>query len=825
MMKRIILGIALLCLGLPGVSSRAAAADLRVYPPSISLQAPNGSQRLIAVMESNGQTVGEAAKASFSCANPQVAAVSADGVVTATGAGQTTITVRSEGKSASMSVVVSGPLTGQDWSFTRHVIPTLTRAGCNSGACHGALAGKGGLKLSLRGFDPPADWFAMTRQAHARRVDQAAPTESLLLKKAVRSVPHGGGTRFTDDSPFYAILRDWIARGAPGPKPEETLPQSIEVYPPGILGTLKGSQKLIVVARYSDGHSEDVTKWAKFTSSEEQVATVDEDGAVAMPGSGVAGINAVFGTSVATVMVTVPFPQKVESKRFAIPSNASFIDELILLKLKELNLPPSPAASDAVFIRRAFLDTCGILPTPRERDEYVADRSPDKKLKLIEKLLSRKEYVDYWTYRWSDLFLVSTRDLPQSGAWSYYRSIRQAVADNMPWDRFARSLLTVSGSTLQTGTSNYYVLHKDTAKLAETTSLTFLGTSIGCAKCHNHPLEKWTQDDYWAFANLFARVSYKNGEAPEEVIVSSSPVGEALHPRRGVGMPPAPLGGTPLTLDSSVDRREHFANWLTAKDNPYFAKAAVNRVWKAYMGRGLVEADDDLRATNPPTNAALFDALAADFVKNGYDLKRTMKLILLSDAYGRSSTPLAGNAADDRFYSRYFVRRLPAEVILDAYSAVTDVETSFVEASAGPSNGFVRKSDYPTGTRAVQLPDILLVSPFLDQFGRPDRLQVCSCERTADSSVGQALHVSNGQTLNDKLRNEKSVVSTWLAAKESDETIVDRAFLRALGRSPTPVEQKKYVDALRSTTPASRREMIEDILWALLTGREFLFNH
>lgn len=808
------------------IAAPLRADDLRVFPPSMNLQSPNGTQRLVVVTEEKGQsTQFHPVGIQYRSTNTHVATITSEGIVTAVAPGTTTVTATIGDRAASATVTVTGPMKPGQWSFTRHVIPTLTRSGCNSGACHGALAGKGGFKLSLRGFDPDADWFAMTRQASARRVDTAEPVASLLLKKALRQIPHGGGTRFADDSIYFKVFSDWITNGAKGPNTGDAVPVSIDLFPKSILGTPHSKARLIVVARYADGHTEDVTQWAKFVSSEEQVAAVDEDGVVTVAGSGVSGLSVVYGTSVATATVTVPYANRVEPSAFAKRPGQSFIDGHILDKLAELNLPPSPQATDHEFVRRAFLDVCGILPTPDELQEYITDKSPDKRARLIDNLLNRKEYVDYWTYRWSDLFLVSTRELPQAATWAFYRSLRQAVADNQPWDRVARQILTASGSTLQNGYANYFMLHKDPAKLAETTALTFLGTSIGCAKCHNHPLEKWTQDEYWAFANLFSRVAIKNGDAGEN-IVSSSPHGNALHLRRGTAMPPAPLGGTAIPLDSPLDRRKAFADWLTAKKNPFFTKAIVNRIWKAYMGRGLVEAEDDLRATNPPSNPALFDALAADFIANGYDVKKLMRQILTSDAYARSSRPTKENTADDRFYSRYFVRRLPAEVILDAYSAITNVPTPFDEASAGPSNGTVKKTDYPSGTRAVQLPDTLLLSPFLDQFGRPERLQTCACERTADSSVSQALHVSNGKTLNDKLRNDHSIVRQWLADKLDDHEVIRRAFVLTLGRPPTVAERAKYFDVLKSVeSPLAKRETIEDLLWALLTGREFLFNH
>jgi hypothetical protein len=685
------------------------------------------------------------------------------------------------------------------------------------------------LKLSLRGYDPDSDWFSLTRQALARRVDLTKPADSLLLKKGARLMPHGGGTRVTEGDENYTLLLDWIRAGAPGPRDTDSQLERIEVFPR--LAMPKPKDKIRVVARavYSDGSMEDVTRWAKFTSSEDLVAGVDEDGLVTVAGSGEAAIIVNFGTKVGTLTVTSPFPNAVDVATFTKSPRNNFIDDHVLKKLELLRLPPSGPCTDAEFIRRAFLDTCGILPPSDEAKAFLSDRDPKKREKLIDRVLGRPEFVDYWAYRWSDLLLVSSRKLPQPAMWAFYRKVRQAVADNEPWDRFARDILTASGSSLTNGGGNYFVLHKDTAALAEATAVTFMGMSLGCAKCHNHPLEKWTQDEYWAFANLFSRVGLKNGDRPGEVLVLSRLEGESLHLRRGVPMPPTPLDGKPLPLDSTMDRRAYFADWLTSGDNPYFARAVVNRVWRNYMGRGLIEAEDDLRVSNPPTNAELLDALVADLVKNRFDLKSLMRSILLSAAYQRSSQPLPANATDDRFYSRYLVRRLPAEVILDAYSDITGVPTPFNQIRSAAGDAVTTVTSYPIGTRAMQLPDSLLLSRFLEAFGRAERVATCSCERTADASVGQALHLNNGITLNEKLRDKNSVVSKWLDAKLSDAEIVDRVFFAALTREPTASERQKFSallsEAAKEGGPRYRREAIEDFVWAVLTGREFFFNH
>ena len=803
------------------------AGELRIYPTEVSLSGPNRTQQFLVVEEEDGRVVADhTATAGFVTSRAGIARLEGDGVVRGLGTGEAMVTATVGGRTAAAKVRVTDASDG--WNFRNHVVPTLTRTGCNSGACHGALAGKGGLKLSLRGYDPEADHFVLTRQALGRRVDLTRPTDSLVLRKATRALPHGGGTRFDEGSDHYALLRAWVEAGAPGPRDVDAGVQRLVVSPPALLLKPKDAARLVVTAVYSNGVTEDVTRWCKFGSSEELVATVNDDGQIKVTGHGEAGVFVTFGTRVGVVTVTSPYPAAVEPAAFANSPRNNFVDELVLKKLELLRVPPSPQCSDAEFVRRAFLDTCGVLPKPEEATGFLADRDPQKRTKLIGRLLDRPEFTDYWAFKWSDLLLVSSRKLPQPAMWAFYRKVRQSVADNEPWDAFARDVLTATGSNLTNGAGNYFVLHKDVTDLTETTAVTFLGTSITCCRCHNHPLEKWTQDEYWAFANLFARVGLKNGDRAGEVLVQSRADGDALHLRRGTAMAPTPLDGQPLPADSPLDRRKYLADWVTAPDNPYFAKALVNRVWKNFMGRGLVEAEDDLRETNPPSNRELLDALAADFVKNKFDVKHLIRTVLTSAAYQRSSKPLPANAADDRFYSRYLIRRLPAEVILDAYSDVTGVPTPYTQLKSNAGDAVTPVAFYPSGTRAVQLPDSLAVSRFLEAFGRADRVQTCSCERTSDASVTQALHLNNGQTLNDKLRDKNSAVAKWLADNRTDAEVVDRVFLAALSRPPTAEERAKFLAILKDAAkdgPQARREAVEDFVWAVLTGREFLFNH
>ena len=813
--------VLLLCLGMP------LAGSIRIDPPQMTLTGPKATQRLLVLDTMAGEVRGDVTKqAKFTSSNPKVAAVDATGQVRAIGDGEAIITAVQGDAEAVAKVKVQQTRDPFDWNFANHVVPVLTRIGCNSGACHGALAGKGGFKLSLRGYDPAADHFVMTRQVLGRRVNTQEPARSLILLKPTLAVPHGGGLKVEVGSPEYDVLADWIASGAPGLSPKDPHITRLEVFPARAVLHPKDQLQVLARAWYSDGHAEDVTRWARFGSTEDLVASVDDGGLLTVNGNGEAAVTVLFGNLVASARIVSPFATPVDDGFFKVSPRHNFIDEHVLTKLQSLRIPPSPQCNDHEFIRRAYLDCIGVLPTPEEVQKFVADPRADRRAKLIDALLERPEYVDYWAYKWSDLLLISSRKLPQPAMRAFYQFVRQSVADNKPWDVFARDILTARGSNLQNGQANYFVLHKDVSDLTESTSVTFMGMSITCCRCHNHPLEKWTQDQYWSLANLFSQVVIKNGERAGELTVQSAPDGDVLHPRRGEPMPPTPLDGKPIP--AGKERRAYFGEWLTAPDNPYFARALVNRVWRNFLGRGLVEAEDDVRQTNPPSNPELLDALAKDFIVHKHDVKYLIRTIMNSAAYQRSSSPLPTNKTDDRYYSRYLIRRLPAEVVLDAYSAVTKMPTAFTKIQVGSSGGDAATPDYPLGTRALQLPDTQLVSLFLDAFGRPERGQTCACERQQEASVTQALHLNNGQTLNDKLRDPKSRVAEWAGEKIGDAEAIRRIFMLALSRAPTAAEEarmsKLLAEAARDAQ-TTRRDVIEDLFWSVLTGREFLFNH
>src|SRR5579872_6532781 len=761
----------LICIAISFLHAPALAAepsaDLTILPPKPVLTGPHSTQQLVVEEVRSGQPAGDlSGSATFSSQQPHLALVSAAGVVTPVADGTATIRAQIEGRFVETQVEIKGAQAAELWSFRHDVQTVLTKSGCNMGACHGAQAGKKGFKLALRGYDHQMDYNTLTRQAKGRRVTLADPARSLILLKATGAIPHGGGTRFDDDSLEYRILSEWIAAGAPAPRSDDRAVTGLEIFPRQVTLAAGGSQQILVRALYSDGRQRDVTRWAKYTSTEAGVATVDEFGKVTVTGRGEAAITVWFASKVTVATISVPYEKQVPAEAFASSPRSGFIDELVLAKLQRLSIPPSGTSTDNEFLRRSYLDTLGVLPTADEARAFLADASPDKRAQLVDRLLERPEYVDYWSYKWSDLLLVSTKKLKGPAVWAFSNWVRRAVAANLPWDQFAREIVTASGSTIDNGAANYFVLHKDAKLLNEATTLTFLGLSIGCAQCHDHPLERWTLDDYYGMANLFARVRSKNGDIDGESIVFPVSVGDIKHPTRLGSPAPRPLDGQALEPGDPRDRRQHLAKWLTAPENPYFAKALANRVWANYMGRGLVEMVDDLRATNPSSNEVLLAALGDEFVKHKYDVRHLIRTIMNSAAFQRSPQATPENAADDRFYSHFLVQRMSAEVMLDALSQVTKAPTEF--------------PDYPKGLRALQLPDNNVVSYFLNAFGRPAREFTCECERSAEPNITQTLHLANGKPLNDKLKSPENVVKRWLDEKLSDADVVDRIYLSAL---------------------------------------------
>ena len=788
-----------------------AAGELGILPCELNLFAREFPQRLLVEEFEGGRAVGQVRDGvTFESSDPSVVRVE-DGQAYAVANGRAKIIARAGSRTAAIEVKVEGLEKPFRWSFRTHVESVLTRAGCNSGACHGAAAGKNGFKLSLRGYDPAGDFAVLTRQALGRRVVPSDPGRSLVLTKPSGLIPHKGGKRFEAGSREYEVLAQWIAAGTPAPRADDARVESVEILPAKAFLRPGGKQDLVVIAHLSDGRSEDVTRWTKLAGTNASVLQIDENGTVTVLGSGEGAVTAWYQSRIAVARVTVPFETQVPREAFALHSSRSEIDRIVATKLQELNIPPSLACTDAEFIRRSTIDTLGILPTPAEVKTFLADASPDKRDRWIEALLARPEYQDYWAYKWSDLLLVNSEKLRSPALWSFYTWIRNQVAANTPWDRFVRAIVTAKGSTLENGAANFFVLHEDPTDMAETTSLAFLGMSVGCARCHNHPMEKWTNDQYYAFANLFARVRAKDGVGDGYRTIYIADSGDLVQPLRGRPQPPRPLDGEAIASDAATgDRREALAEWLCSAGNPLFARSITNRVWANFLGVGLVENVDDLRATNPPSNDELLAAASRILVESGFDLKALQREILRSETYQRSSQPLPDNVADRRFYSRYYPRRIMAEALLDAISQVTSVPTDF--------------PGYPAGWRALQLPDSNVASYFLKSFGRAERHLTCECERTATPSMSQALHISNGDTLNQKLSAAGNRIDRMQKDGLSDAQVIEEAYLAALSRPPTPEQEAKLLPLL-AVGPAERRQAIEDLFWSLLSSKEFLFNH
>ncbi len=815
---RLLLTSAAVCLPLLGQS----AAEIEILPASIELHGPHARQQLLAQVTTDGVQRDWTSNAAWTSENPEIAAVDAGGLVRPVSDGLAVIRVKADGREANLTLRVTGTRDAFSWGFRQHVIPVLTKRGCNSGPCHGAAGGKNGLKLTLRGYDPSADYDVLTREATARRVSLADPASSLFLLKSTMTIPHGGGKQIAVDSLEYQVLSEWIAAGAPGLKDDDPAVVGLEVYPRAATLEPGSKQRLVVRAKYSNGRVVDVSRWARYSSADAAVAEVSDGGVVTMVGRGEAAITVAYATSVLYARLTVPHDDEISEEDFGRLTVNNYIDELVVEKLRKLRISPSEPADDSAFLRRAYLDAAGILPTAEEVEDFLADTSPDKRRRLIDRLLERREYADYWAYKWSDLLLVSTNSdhLNRTALWDFYNWIRDSVAENKPWDRFAQDIFASSGSSRENGALNYFVLHKDTIELAENTTQAFMGQTLTCARCHNHPLEKWTQVQYYRFANLFTRIGIKTGDEPGDSIIFAKDFGDISHPRMGRPLPPTPLEGEELALDSQDDRKLHLAEWLTSEANPYFARNVVSRVWANFFARGLVVPPDDLRATNPSSNERLFDALVKDLVDSGYDVKHLIRRIMNSGTYQLSSTPNASNQRDDKYYSKYQVKRLPAEVILDAMSSITGQDSRF--------------EGYPVGMRAVQLPDVQVESQFLESFGRPLRLVCDVQERSADPSIAQALHVINGETLNGKLGADENNITSFLKLGLSDRKILEHLFLSAFSRYPTESEKQTILGELRKARAdqgserareRARREAIEDLMWVLLTKKEFLFNH
>jgi hypothetical protein len=753
---------------------------------------------------------------------PSVVHVGPDGALAAVGNGQAEIriAVATPNGPLTLSVpvtvrnVISHPAVG----YTRDIAPIFSKLGCNMGACHAAQYGQAGFKLSVFGFEPSADRAYIVRDRSERRVNFLEPEQSLLLKKPTLQVPHGGGRRMKVGSAEYNTLAAWIASGAPGPAASDPVVTRLVVTPASRITVPHSRQQLRVEAVYSDGLHRDVTALAKFDSMDEGVLSVTPQGVVTTNGLGQASALVRYEGQAALATFVLPYEQKAQLAGW---TNQNFIDELAAAKFRELGIEPSGLCSDATFLRRAFLDAIGEIPSVAETRDFIASKDPQKRAHMVDRLLGLTgdpkldtfddAYAAWWTLKWSDLIRNQSNDLGEQGMWAFHNWLSESFRSNKPFDQFVRELVTAKGSIYTVGPANYFRINTNPADCAEATAQLFLGVRLQCARCHHHPFENYGQEDYYSFAAYFARVGAKSSQEfglfGRESVVLVGRSGEVVHPRTGKVLKPKPLDAPPA--DDPGDRRVGLAKWMTSSSNPYFAKAVVNRYVSYLLGHGLVEPVDDLRATNPPSNPELMDALARDFIASKFDLKKLMRAIMTSRLYQLDSQPTAANESDRKFFSHFTVKRLAAEALLDAVDQATGIRTKF--------------TSLPLGTRAVELPDAEYQNYFLKTFGKPVRASVCECERSHDESLAQALHTLNGDIVTEKISNAKARVAGLLAKKTPGDRIVEELYLATLCRFPTAAERENAAQFVKESQ--NRTECYQDLQWALINSKEFLFVH
>ena len=718
-------------------------------------------------------------------------------------------------------------------SFSNEIIPILTRYGCNQGICHGAQYGKGGFKLSLAGFDPDLDYTNIARQSRGRRVAAAAPAQSLLLLKPSLAMPHGGGKKLDGSSADYQTLLRWVQEGMPPPKNSDPVVTKIEVSPAEkILQKTGDVAQLTVIATFSDGKKRDVTAHTRLNSLNDAVVSCSPEGKVVAINRGQSAIMVRYGGQAAVSILMVPFSTALnlspKATKPKIVSNSSDkergIDLFVNRKLSQLGLVASSICDDRAFIRRVGFDLIGTPPTQDEIALFFKDRSTNKRQKLVDSLLARSEYADFWTLKWGDLLRSNRTNLTPKGMWSFTNWIHAQIGTNRPVNQIVRDLLLSQGSTFTNGPANYFRVATNPQDLAETTSQVFLGVRLQCAKCHHHPFEKWTQADYYQFAAFFARVSQKGsgdfGLFGNETVIRVQDGGEVYHPKTGAKMSPTPLGiqlaaipagGKAPDPDADGDRRKGLADWLAGKDNRLFARNIVNRYWGYLLSKGIVNPIDDLRVTNPPTNPELLEYLTDELISHNFDLKSILRLICNSKTYQRSSEANWQNEKDELFFTHYYPKRLSAESLLDA-----------IDYACGTREKF---NELPLGTKAIQLPDPLVNNDFLDTFGRPQRLIACECERVAEPNLSQTLRLMNGNGVNAKIADGNGRIAKRLAEKHSDDYILKELYLSSVGRAPNPRERKLVMAALGFSSETERKPIFEDVLLTLLNSKEFLLNH
>jgi len=744
-------------------------------------------------------------QAKISIVDNQVATLS-ESLVLGLREGQTSLLVNVEGVETSIPVIVRGYKDYPAVSFEGDIIPLLTKRHCNSGGCHGRQGGQNGFQLSVFGFDPITDFEALTRQSRGRRVFPGAIEQSLIYSKATGLVAHGGGSRMKGDSQDAELLREWINQGFPWGSTDTPTVAHIDVTPKSRSMTPRAFQQLRVVATYSDGSIRDVTRAAAYTTNTAVIAECNTKGVIETGKlAGEAAITISYMGKVAVARVIIPLPGTDKVIRPAWFTNQNEIDNRAWAKWEQLRIHPSEQCDDATFIRRLFIKTTGTLPTSGQVQEFLADESPNKRATAIEEALESEDYINYWTQRWSDIMMINSKTIGGRSAYTFHRWIRKQIQENRPYDDWVYDVIVATGNTGNVGPANFYRSQRTPEDVTKAISQAFLGIRMDCAQCHHHPFEKWGQADFYGLAGFFNGLQRVKLDENRELIYHPGHQSIAI-PVINKSVITQPLAGNPTTADDNTDPRPELAAWVISPKNPFFARLVANRIWKHLMGRGLVEPEDDFRETNPPTNPELLDHLAAQLIENDFDLRDLMRKILNSHTFQLSSTPTESNHTDTQAYSHYLVRRLPAEVMLDAICRVTGVPEKY--------------AGHPQGTRAIELWDNQLPSYFLDTFGRSLRESPCECGSSGDPTIAQALHLLNAPEIEKKLMAAEGRVTSLSQSSLNPADLINEISLATIGRLPDSKERRIGTELLGAK---DRRQGIEDFMWVMLNSYDFLF--
>ncbi len=823
---------AILVGGLVSAASAEQILEIRVAPPALKIANAADARRLIVSgRTADGFWLDLTSKAKFTPSAPIVKR-DKEGLFHAARAGKSQIVVSAAGRTTTVPVVVVGTATPQV-SFVRDIMPALSKTGCNAGTCHGSVKGKNGFKLSLRGFDPEFDYHAIVQDISGRRLNKAKPEESLMLSKPMQEVAHQGGLVFEKSSRFYPMFYKWIAGGVKTDADKLKRANRIEVLPASPKMRLPGDQQqLVVIAHYPDGATRDVTRDAVFTSTMSETSTVTPEGVVTAARRGEAAILVRYEGNYAANGITV-IGDRTGYKWVGKPQ-INYIDKLVDAKLLRVKALPSGLCTDEDFVRRVAIDLTGVPPTPEEVRAFLADRQPSaaKRTKLVDALMAGQDFVENWTNKWADLLQCNRKYLGERGAWKFRNWIREAVAENRPYNDFVRQIITATGGALDHPASNYLRVAREPDVATENVTQLFLGIRFSCNKCHDHPFERWTQQQYYQFGAHFARVGYKPGATGADESVYERRDGEVLSPRTNAVMTASVPYSFPGKLARGANRRDDLATWLTAAENPYFAKSIVNRFWSYFLGKGIIDPVDDIRGSNPPSNPEFLDALTADFIKHKFDIKHLMRTITASRTYQASYKPNKWNIDDLVNFSHAVPRRLTAEQLVDAIARAT--------------GSIQRYPGVPVGFRAVQLPDTSVAAGgFLDLFGRPARESPCECERTSTVSLGQTLHLINDPSIHTAVSDPAGRAAVLVERGLSDKQIISEIFMAVYCREPTATEMKKVLAAFDTSTDAVQaklatlpdpkpdaaaakqlvqKDAAQDLMWALINSPAFLFN-